>query len=301
MIERVFGTFRIDAACAALAIAAVTLAISVPLPASAQLFSDSEARRAILDLRGRVEEMQRDLTRRLDDMQARIERLESSTRGQLENQNQIQALRQEIASLRGQIEVQTNELVQTQRRQRDLASEVDSRLKRFEPVAVTIDGRPYNVDVNERRAFDGAMAMFRDGDLRGAAMALQQFIGVFPQSPYVPGALYWLGSAQYAMKESRASITTLQTFVGRHADHPRIPDALLTLGSALADTGDRAGAVEAFKMVVSRYDGTPAAQSARERLLTVGQEPAAAPAAPASPAAPAGTAPPRTAPQSRAR
>lgn len=294
---------RSDAARAALAAVALAFAAAAPLPAGAQLFSDSEARRAILDVRGRVEEMQQEFSRRLDGLQARIDRLEQMTRGQLENQNEIQMLRQEIATLRGQLEVQTNELAQTQRRQRDLAAEVDTRLKRFEPVAVTIDGKPFNVEVNERRAFDGAMTLFRNGDFRGAAAALQQFLVAYPQSPYGPGAQYWLGSAQYALKDPRAAAATLQTFVARNPDHPRVPDALLTLGNALAETGDRAAAADVFKQVVTRYEGTSAAQTARDRLLSVSQEPAAAPAAPASPAAPAGPAPSSrpAGPQPRAR
>jgi tol-pal system protein YbgF len=304
MTRRVAAASRTLAAQLALAAAAAGLAAAIPLPAQAQLFADSEARRAILDLRTRVDEVQRDFSRRLDELQARIERVELTTRGQLENQNQIQQLREDLARLRGQLEVLTNELAQTQRRQRDVAAEIDERIKRFEPVAVTIDGRQFNVDVNERRSFEGAMNLFRNGDFRGASLALQQFLGAYPQSPYAPGAQYWLGSALYALKEPQAAITTLKTFLSRHPEHPRTPDALLTVGNALADTGDRAAAADMYRQVIGRFDGTPAAQSARERLQAVSQEPppAALPAAPAAPAAPAGPAPGRPgAPQSRAR
>ena len=270
---------------AVLAVAfAAALAGALPPAAHAQLFSDDEARRAILDLRSRVDALQRDLARRVDDLASRVERLEATTRGQLELQNQIQALRQEIATLRGQLEVQTNELAQTQRRQRDLVADVDSRIKRFEPVAVTIDGKQHTIDVAERRAYEGALAVFRAGDFRGAQTAFQQFQGAYPQSPYGPSVLYWIGSSQYAQKDNKGAVTTLLGFVQRNPDHPRAADALLTVGNAYADAGDRKAAADTFKLITEKYEGTSAAQSARERLAAVS---APAPAAPPAPPAPA--------------
>jgi tol-pal system protein YbgF len=249
--------------------AAVLLAAAVPA-ARAQLFSDDEARRAILDVRSRVEQFQRDANRRLDELNARVERLEQTTRGQLELQNQIQALRQEIASLRGQVEVQTNELAKTQRAQRDLGSELDSRIKRFEPVAVSLDGKQVNVDQTERRAYEAALATFRGGDFRTAQTQFQQFQTAYPQSPYGPNVQYWIGSSQYAQKDNKGAISTLQGFVHRNPDHPRAADALLTVGNAQAESGDRKAATDTFRTIVEKYDGSGAAQTARERLVTLG-------------------------------
>ena len=39
---------------------------------------------------------------------------------------------------RGQLEVQANELAQTQRRQRETYAELDGRIKPFEPVSVQV-------------------------------------------------------------------------------------------------------------------------------------------------------------------
>jgi tol-pal system protein YbgF len=249
--------------------AAVLLLAGLALPAHAQLFSDDEARRAILDVRSRVEQLQRDMLKRIEDLSSRVERLEQTTRGQLELQNQIQAMRQEIASLRGTVEVQANELSKTQRGQRDLAADVDTRIKRLEPVVVTIDGKQASVDVSERRAYDGALATFRSGDFRGAQSAFQQFQGAYPQSPYLPSVQYWIGSSQYAQKDNKGAIATLQGFVQRYPEHPRAPDALLTVGNAQVDLGDRKAAADTFRIVTEKFDGSGAAQTARERLGTL--------------------------------
>ena len=123
----------------ALACALIALA---PVAGHAALFEDDEARRALIELRGRFDLYSRDTNRRLDDLAARLDaltaradRLEQLASGQLDLTNQIAQLQQELARLRGQLEVQTNELAQTQRSQRDLFADLDTRVRKFEPVA----------------------------------------------------------------------------------------------------------------------------------------------------------------------
>ena len=73
-------------------------------------------------------------------MTARLDRMESAQRNQLELVNQIESLRQESARLRGQVETLTNEVATLQKRNRDLYADLDARLKKMEPQSVTVDG-----------------------------------------------------------------------------------------------------------------------------------------------------------------
>ena len=252
---------------------ALALLGAMAQPAQAQLFSDDEARRAILDLRGKLDLMQRDLTRRIDDMQTRLERMEQGSRGQLDLQNQLASMRQEIASLRGALEVQGNDLAQTDKRQRDASQDLDTRLKRLEPTALNLDGKQITVDPAERRAYEAALAQLRNGDFKGAQAAFQQFQSAYPQSAYSAAVQYWIGSSQYAQKDSKAAIASLQTFVQRYPEHPRTPDALLTLGNALTDSGDRKAAADAYRLVVQKFPDSSAAPTARDRLASLSAPP----------------------------
>ncbi len=256
----------------AIGLAAALLA-AMAQPAQAQLFSDDEARRAILDLRGKLDVMQRDLTRRIDDLQTRLERMEQGSRGQLDLQNQLASMRQEIATLRGALEVQGNDLAQTDKRQRDAGQDLDTRLKRLEPTALNLDGKQITVDPAERRAYEAALAQLRNGDFKGAQAAFQQFQSVYPQSAYAAAVQYWIGSSQYAQKDNKAAIASLQTFVQRYPEHPRTPDALLTLGNALTDSGDRKAAGEAFRLIVQKFPDSTAAPTARDRLAALSAPP----------------------------
>src|SRR5690606_27252192 len=178
----------------------VALLMLGSMPAHA-LFQDDGARKAILELRARVDQL-------ANDFEARLSRLEQVSHGQLQLQSQIDAMRQEIASLRGQIEVQANTIAKTQKQQRELANSIDSRLKRFEPIEVTIDGKTVTVDQAERRAFESALALFRSGDFNAARGAFEAFLAQYPDSPYVPSATFWLGSSQFALKDYAAAIET---------------------------------------------------------------------------------------------
>src|ERR1035437_4170328 len=79
-----------------------------PLQAHAGMFDDEEARRAILELLGKVDSLRRDLHAEMEN------KVDKS--GGLDLINQNEQLRQEIAKLRGQIEVLTNEVRSEERR-----------------------------------------------------------------------------------------------------------------------------------------------------------------------------------------
>src|SRR5262245_33523600 len=88
------------------ALAAVTLAAGVA-PAFAQgLFDDNEARRRIELLRQNLETNQRTLEERL----TKIEGAASDRGALIELSNQIQALRDDMARQRGQLEVLGNQI-----------------------------------------------------------------------------------------------------------------------------------------------------------------------------------------------
>jgi tol-pal system protein YbgF len=253
---------------AAVALAAATLA--APGGARAQLFSDNEARRAIIDLRARVQEQEERVAAQLAELGRRLERLEAAQRGQLEFANTVEAQRQEIARLRGQIDVMAKEVADLQKRNRDLYADLDARLKALEPRALVIDGRSVTVGRDEQAAYDAALAALRAGDHRAAAAAFQGFVARFPDSPYVPAAQYWIGSAHYQLKDYRAAIAAQQVVVERYPDSPRAAEALLLIAASQAELNDRARARAALEQLVKDYPGSDAARIGRERLAAMG-------------------------------
>lgn len=232
-------------------------------PAHAALFSDDDARQAIIDLRKEARDRS---DQQAQQLQAALSRLENSQRAQLQLAGQIEAQQQEMARLRGQIEILTKQVADTQQAQKDIYLDVDTRLKRFEPQAASIDGQQAMVDPGEKRSYDTAIDMFRSGAYADAIPALSAFVRQYPQSPYTPAAQFYIGSSQYALKDYKAAIAQQQALVKNFPTNVRAPDALLVIAGSQVELNDRRGARTTLERIVKDYPGVPAAQTAKDRL-----------------------------------
>ncbi len=239
---------------------------AVGAPPAHALFGDDEARKAILDLRKKVDEQNQALAQKDAELAARLERLEAASRAQLEFANTIDALKREIAQLRGQVEQLAHEVATLQKRNRDLYVDLDARLKKLEPVTTTVDGKQAVVERGEQAAFDAALAQFRASDFKGAIASLQTFVARYPQSAYAASAHYWLGSSHFALKDYKAAIAALQVVTERYRDSPRASEALLTIAASQIELNDKKSARATLNRIIKEYPDTEAARLAKERL-----------------------------------
>lgn len=228
-----------------------------PLASQAALFEDDEARRAILDIRKRLDSMQAEINTKAD----------KSSNFDLVNQNE--QLRQEISRLRGQIEVLTNELANQQRREKDFYVDLDTRLRKLEPQKVTIDGKEVTMEPGEQKAYDAALGYFKAGDYKNAGGAFSDFLRHYPQSGLAPSAQYWLGNTYYALRDYRNAISAQQVVVKNYADSPKAADALLNIASCQMELKDKAAAKKTLETLIGQYPDSPAAQTAKERLAAL--------------------------------
>ena len=157
----------------------------LPMQAHAGLFDDDEARKALLDLRAKVEAMRIEMNARLDTKSDKSSALDLVT----QNENTMQ----ELNKLRGQIEVLQNELSNAQKRQKDFYVDLDTRLRKLEPREVTVDGKAAQVDPNEQKNYDAAMQLFKAGDYKAAKKTLQDLIKQYPESSAAVTAKQRLG------------------------------------------------------------------------------------------------------------
>jgi tol-pal system protein YbgF len=238
--------------------AALTAAFSfAALPAKAALFEDDEARKAILEIRARLTNMQNEINAKAD----------KANNFDLNNQNE--QLRQEVARLRGQVEELTNELANAQRRQKDFYVDLDNRMRKLEPQKVTVDGKEVSIEQSEQRSYDAALAYFKAGDYRSAGASFYDFTRRYPQSGLAPSAQYWLGNTYYAQRDYRNAITAQQVVVKNYADSPKAADALLNIASCYMELKDRTAAKKTLETLVAQYPESPSAQTAKERLVAL--------------------------------
>jgi len=267
-----------------LAAAALVAAAAAALPARAGLFDDDEARR-------RIDALRKELAQQGKDNEVRIQKLEEVIRniGVVELAQQLQQMNDEIARLRGQIEVLSNDNQQLQKRQRDFYLDIDSRLKRLEGGGSSASAAPPDAgntplvsapanpaappskdeQAREMKAYDAASNLFRRNDFASAIEAFRAFVKDYPQSALAPNAGYWIGISYANMRDYRHALAAQEELIARYPQSPKAPDALLAIASIQAEQGDGGSAKNTLEDIVARFPTSEAAGKARTRLGTL--------------------------------
>ena len=212
----------------ALVAAAVSLAfMSTPSHA----FADDEARRAILDLRQQLNTL-----------------VDQSRQIRVQQADQIENLQQEVARLRGEVE----RLSHVAQRNEAAPAQNETTIQVSDPA--------------EQAAYNEAMLSFRAGQYAEAVNAFTRFIQSYPQSALVHEARFYRGSSLYATKDFKGSVSGLDAMLKASPNDPRAPDALLVMAASQVELNDLAGARASLQRIVNDFPGTPAAETAQNRL-----------------------------------
>ncbi|MFY8088518.1 MAG: tol-pal system protein YbgF [Rubrivivax sp.] len=236
---------------------ALLLSLST-VAAQASIFADDDARKAIVDLRQRLSQMDAR-------SQAQSEELQTLRKSLLDLNTQIDQLRGELAASRGAQENLTRELSELQRKQRDLLNATEERVRRLEPVKVTVDGREITVEPQERRGYEEAVAQLRSGDFNAAANALSAFLRRWPATGYAESAQFWLGNALYGKRDYKEAIAAFRVTAAA-ADHPRAAEALLAIANCQVEMKDNKAARATLNELLKAHPNSDAAKAGRERL-----------------------------------
>lgn len=231
--------------------------------ASAGLFSDDEARASA----------QQALTR----VQALEDKAGQQQQGRLELLQQLEQLKQEVAQLRGQVEVLSNELDNTQKRQKDFYVDLDGRLRRLEGGGVAAasssigeSGKKAAVTstdpAQEAKAYETALGQFKVGNYAAAVVSFQGFLSSYPSSGLAPSAQYWIGNAYFSLHDFKAAIREQQKLIKTWPDSEKVPDALLNIASSQQELGESKESRRTLEALVAKYPLSPAADKAKARL-----------------------------------
>jgi tol-pal system protein YbgF len=257
-------------------------------PAQASLFSDDEARKAILDLRARVNANDEAVRGRLTEIATQLaaqstaaataqaaqqkelaDLIQGLRRSLVELNGQLETLRGDVARMRGEQEQLVREVAELQRRQKDAAQATDERLRKLEPMKITLDGQEFMAEPEEKRQFEQALAVMRSGEFDKAVTALGNFSRRYPGSGYADAVRYWTGNALYGKREYKEAAATLRAFVAGAPAHPRAPEALLAVANIQVESKDRAGARRTIDELVKAYPQSEAAAAGKERLAAL--------------------------------
>jgi tol-pal system protein YbgF len=245
------------------------LAIGAAHPVFAQgLFDDTEARRRIDTLRQQLDANQRAVDERL----AKIESVSGNRDALLDLSSQLQSLRDDLAKMRGQLEVLTNQAENADKRQKDFYLDIDTRLRKLEQAreqggdAAAKPSAEAEPTAAENKAYQAALDQFKMGNYPMAVSTMQGFLVTYPSSTLAPNAQYWVGMAYSGQRDYKNAIAAQRKLLSTWPDSQKAPDAMLSIASAQETMGDRKSAQKTLEELVGKYPSSSAATSAKQRL-----------------------------------
>jgi tol-pal system protein YbgF len=240
--------------------------------AHAALFDDKEARKKILELEAKQQVNHDASMAAIADLKKRVASIEAIIQGGglADMQNQIEALKREVANLKGDLEVAQHHLENTQQRQKDLYTDTDTRLRKIEEgaAAAAPANTPAPVVVEEKdvKAFADADSLSKSAKHKEAFAAFDGFLKEYPNSKLVPDALYGMGYSQFALKNYKSSIATQQKVVDLHPTSPKVPEAMYNQANSQIQLGQVTNAKKTLRNLIEKHPDAEITPSAQKRL-----------------------------------
>lgn len=236
---------------------ALLLAAALVSPVRAGMFDDEEARMRIEVLKGEVAEL--------------AKRADTINRNQIDFANQVEAVKADIAKLRGQIEVLTYEIEATQKRQKDFYVDLDNRLRKLEPPPA--DAKPESQvaapkadPAQETRDYEAALAGLKASKFREAGASFVAFIKAYPNGGLTASAHYWGAYAHAQAKDHAAAAELFGKFAAGWPNDDRAPAALESRVASLEALKDWKNARATLEQLAERYPNSEAGKKAKLKL-----------------------------------
>jgi len=257
----------------------------------AALFDDKEARKKILEVEATMnsqnQAIQNDLAslkKSQQTLEQRVIAIEAITQGQVlgDMQNQIEILTQEVARLKGELEVAHHNVETTQQRQKDLYGDTDTRLRKLEeaptaagkaPVTdatataptITATVAPSN-NTQEYQLLELANGLSKEVKYKDAFNAYDKFLKDYPNSALAAEAMYGLGYTQFALKNYKSAIATQQKVLDLHPSSPKVPDAMLNMANSQIQLGSVPSAKKTLRDLIDKFPNSEVIPAAQKRL-----------------------------------
>lgn len=243
----------------------------------------------------------------LDSIQQELIRLNNKmdNRAMLDLFQQVDELADEISQLRGELEVQNNDLSGIKKRQRELYLDIDRRLRDLEnravsqpsttgsiqvpptpgasanlttgsgstdtsavtPVVPTTQiAKPSTSSSEDKAAYQAAFDALKEGRYKKAKASFKSFLEKYPGSIYAGNSQYWMGEANYVTRNFEQGIIEFQLVITNYPSSAKVPDAMLKLGYTYYELKQYEQAKAILQELRTRFPKSAAFRLAGKRL-----------------------------------
>ena len=248
--------------------------------AHAALFDDKEARKKIGEIELKQQANHEATLAAIADLKKRVAAIEAIVQGGglADMQNQIEALKQEVANLKGDLEVAQHNLDATQTRQKDLYTDTDTRLRRIEsgPAPTPANAAPASpsaqpvaqpvAEEKDVTALADANALSQSAKHKDAFVAFDRFLKEYPTSKLAPEALYGMGYSQFGLKNYKSAIATQQKVIDLHPESAKVPEAMFNMANSQIQLGQVNNAKKTLRSLIEKHPDAAVTPNAQRRL-----------------------------------
>lgn len=259
----------------------------LPATGNAALFDDTEARKKIVEVETVVNSHAQalsDIKKTQKDTEQRLQAIEAITKGQVlaEMLNQIETLKQEVARLKGELEMAAHNVDATQQRQKDLYADTDTRLRVLEGSSTATPGSAAleagaatpvlastaapSKNTQEYQMLELANGLSKESKHKAAFSAYDKFLKDYPNSALAAEAKYGLGYSQFALKNYKSAIITQQKLIDQHPDSNKVPDAMFNLANSQIQLGLLPAAKKTLRDLIAKFPQSEVTPTAQKRL-----------------------------------
>jgi tol-pal system protein YbgF len=205
---------------------------------------------------------------------------------------QLQQMQEEIAQLRGMLEVQQNEIQHLKQEGLERYQDLDRRLSSA-PMGGSVNqnspavgaigasgsataaggastqdtGSSQSADPEkEKLYYDAAFDLIKAKEFDKASQAFSAFLRKYPGSSYAGNAQYWLGEVNLAKGDLQGAGQAFAKVSQAYPQHNKVPDSLYKLADVEIRLGNRDKANSILRQVISDYPNSSAAQLAQRQL-----------------------------------
>ncbi len=205
---------------------------------------------------------------------------------------QLQQMQEDIARLRGQVEVQQNDIQQMKQEALQRYQDLDGRINAGASNApqqapaqnsqasggINASGTPAapadqgsassepGDPAKEKLYYDAAFDLIKAKDFDKASQAFAAFLRKYPNSQYAGNAQYWLGEVNLAKGDLQGAGQAFAKVSQLYPKHAKVPDSLYKLADVERRLGHTDRVKPILQQVVTQYPGTSAAQLAQRDL-----------------------------------
>jgi tol-pal system protein YbgF len=201
---------------------------------------------------------------------------------------EIEALRDEVAQLRGQLDDLRKQVAQAPAAvpvvptagapgveapggmAGDVATVAPPNAGGGDPPTLAEGAAP----AEEIRDYEDAFRRYRAADYAAAIDRFQVFLQTHPSSEYADNALFWMGESYFKLNDYEQAAVAFDKVVKRFPNGNKVPDALYRQGVSLLEIGTRTkqqktytpAACQIFRRIADEYPNSERVPEARRQL-----------------------------------